>query len=148
MTESTAGRTLFRIVEKRIDAAGLQALLADPGAGACCVFEGWVRDHHQGRAVTGLDYEAYVALAETEGLAIVSDVLARFAVTAVVCEHRIGSLAIGDLAVWVGISAGHRDAAFAACRHVIDEVKARVPIWKREHYIDQPAAWLHPVAES
>ena len=58
--------------------------------------------------------------------------------------HRVGSLAIGDLAVWVGVSAGHRDAAFAACRYIIDEVKQRVPIWKNEHYVDGESGWLHP----
>lgn len=135
----------FRIAETAIDSVTLLQRLDDPAAGACCVFEGRVRNHHQGRAVTGLDYDAYVELAQTEGQAIVAEALGRFAVTAIVCEHRIGTLTVGDIAVWVGVAAGHRDAAFAACRHVIDEIKARVPIWKREHYVEGAAIWLHPV---
>ena len=69
---------------------------------------------------------------------------AKFAILDARCVHRIGDLAIGELAVWVGVSAAHRDAAFAACRYVIDEVKARVPIWKHERYADGDAGWLHP----
>lgn len=145
MTGISDERSSFRIADTAIDGGKLLAQLDDPAAGACCVFEGRVRDHHQGRAVTGLDYDAYVELAQTEGQAIVAEAHQRFAVTAIVCEHRIGTLAVGDIAVWVGVSAGHRDAAFAACRHVIDEVKARVPIWKREHYVEQPPRWLHPM---
>ncbi len=148
MTGNRSARGGFRIADTAIDGAALQQRLGDPAAGACCVFEGRVRNHHQGRAVTGLDYDAYVELAQSEGEAIVAQARQRFAVTAIVCEHRIGTLAVGDVAVWVGVSAGHRDAAFAACRHVIDEIKARVPIWKREHYIEQPPQWLHPLAAS
>ena len=69
---------------------------------------------------------------------------ARFAILDARCVHRVGSLAIGDLAVWVGVIAAHRDAAFAACRFIIDEVKSRVPIWKNEHYADGESGWLHP----
>ena len=71
----------------------------------------------------------------------------RFDVLAACCAHRVGALAIGDLAVWVGVSAAHRGAAFDACRYIIDEVKQRVPIWKREHYREGDADWLHPVAD-
>jgi molybdopterin synthase catalytic subunit len=93
--------------------------------------------------VRGRDYEAYAALAEREGEAIVAEAAARFAIVEAACVHRIGALALGDLAVWVGVSAAHRDAAFAACRWIIDEVKARVPIWKHERYADDgSAAWL------
>ncbi|MDE2055464.1 MAG: molybdenum cofactor biosynthesis protein MoaE, partial [Xanthomonadaceae bacterium] len=68
----------------------------------------------------------------------------RFAVQRIACVHRVGDLALGEMAVWVGVSAGHRAEAFDACRYVIDEVKARVPIWKREHYVDGASGWLHP----
>jgi hypothetical protein len=84
--------------------------------------------------VQALEYEAHQAIAEKEGARIVAEAMTRFAVTAVYCEHRVGKLAIGDCAVWVGVSADHRGAAFDACRYVIDEAKARVPIWKKEHY--------------
>ena len=134
----------FRISASAIDVAALQAALRDPRAGACASFEGWVRDHNDGRAVTGLHYEAYVELAEREGEAILADAMQRFDIVEAVCTHRIGELAIGELAVWVGVSAAHRDATFAACRWIIDEVKARVPIWKHERYAEGDAGWLHP----
>jgi molybdopterin synthase catalytic subunit len=134
----------FRISEAPFAVADLQASLQDPRAGACVTFEGWVRDHHQGRMVAGLRYEAHAGLAEAEGARILAEALLRFDCVNACCVHRIGVLAIGELAVWVGVSAAHRDAAFAACRHIIDEVKARVPIWKHERYGDGDAAWVHP----
>ncbi len=135
----------FAIDEDEIDPVRLRAAMADSRAGAFLVFEGWVRDHHDGRAVTGLDYQAYVELAESEGERILAEAKQRFGVLDARCVHRVGRLALGALAVWVGVSAGHRDAAFAACRYIIDEVKQRVPIWKREHYVDRDPAWLHPM---
>lgn len=134
----------FRISSEPIDAAALARELANAGAGACVTFEGWVRDRNQGRAVQRLDYQAYAALAQNEGERILAEARERFAIVAARCAHRVGSLAIGELSVWVGVSAGHRDAAFAACRYVIDEVKKRVPIWKNEHYADGESGWLHP----
>jgi len=120
----------------------------DPRAGAFAAFEGWVREHNAGRAVRGLRYEAYQALAEREGNAIIREALAQFDILDARCVHRIGELTIGDLAVWVGVSAAHRGPAFAACRYIIDEVKARVPIWKHEHYLDAPPQWLHPLPDA
>lgn len=134
----------FAVADTAIDPQSLQAALRDDRAGACASFEGWVRDHNDGRAVHGLRYEAYVELAEREGRAILEEAATRFAIIDAACVHRIGDLAIGDLAVWVGASAAHRDAAFAACRWIIDEVKARVPIWKHERYVEGDAGWLHP----
>ena len=134
----------FSINDKPIDIAPLRDALLDHRAGAFASFEGWVRDHNDGRAVIGLHYEAYVALAETEGERILVEALTRFAITDACCVHRIGELALGELAVWVGVTAAHRDAAFAACRWIIDEVKAHVPIWKHERYADGQADWLHP----
>lgn len=136
--------TAFRLSDAPIDIAALQAGLHDPRAGACASFEGWVRDHNDGRSVNGLRYEAYAELAEREGAAIVAEALQRFDIVHAACVHRIGELAIGDLAVWVGASAAHRGPAFEACRWIIDEVKARVPIWKHERYTGGEAGWLHP----
>ena len=107
--------------------------LADPGSGGYASFEGWVRDHNEGRRVERLEYEAFEALAIKEGERIVADAVARFGVSRAACVHRVGSLDVGDLAVWVGVSSAHRGEAFAACRYIIDEVKHRVPIWKKEH---------------
>jgi len=133
----------FSLSETAIDADSLLRGLEGERVGAVVVFEGRVRDHNEGRAVRGLAYEAYAKLAESEGARIIEEACSRFEIVQVLCVHRIGELSLGELAVWVGVSAAHRDAAFAACRYVIDEVKARVPIWKREHYAGGEAEWLH-----
>lgn len=135
---------MFVLSELPIDSATLARELTHDGAGACAIFEGWVRDHNLGRAVRRLDYQAYGPLAQSEGERILAEASARFAIVDARCVHRVGALAIGDLAVWVGVSAAHRGAAFDACRHIIDEVKRRVPIWKNEHYADGESGWLHP----
>ncbi|GAA0719958.1 molybdenum cofactor biosynthesis protein MoaE [Dokdonella soli] len=134
----------FRLSDTAIDIASERSALDHTAAGAYVSFEGWVRDHNDGRAVQRLDYQAYAPLAEHEGESVLAEVLARFRVREARCIHRVGALAIGDMAVWVGVSADHRDAAFAACRWIIDEVKRRVPIWKNEHYADGESGWLHP----
>jgi molybdopterin synthase catalytic subunit len=134
----------FTISPMPIEIAPLREELLASGAGAYASFEGWVRDHSHGRAVLGLAYEAYGALAQAEGDKVLAEARANFAILDAACVHRVGNLVVGDLAVWVGVSAAHRDAAFAACRFVIDELKARVPIWKRERYEDGEALWQHP----
>jgi molybdopterin synthase catalytic subunit len=138
---------MFRLSADPIDPAALQRTLAAPGAGACVTFEGWVRDHHEGRPVTALEYEAFGDLAVKEGARIMAKALAKFPVVAAVCVHRTGRLEVGGLAVWVGVTAVHRGAAFDACRFVIDETKARVPVWKKEHFADgRPAEWVNCAA--
>ena len=136
--------TRFGISEVAFEIAPLRDRLLAHDAGAYASFEGWVRNHNEGRAVRGLFYESYRALAESEGETIIHEALQRFAITGAACVHRTGELALGDLAVWVGVSAGHRGPAFEACRWIIDEVKTRVPIWKHERYATGPATWLHP----
>ena len=137
----------FSLADTPVDTATLRANLLDDRVGAYAGFEGWVRNHNAGRAVAGLRYEAYVALAESEGERIVDEACSRYDILDAHCVHRIGELAIGELAVWVGVTAAHRDAAFAACRFIIDQVKARVPIWKHEGYVEGEAGWLHPGRE-
>lgn len=134
----------FALADTPIDAEALRRVLEGMHVGAMVCFEGRVRDHNDGRAVNGLSYQAYAALAEAEGQRIVAEALERFAIERAVCVHRVGDLALGELAVWAGVAAGHRAAAFDACRYVVDQVKARVPIWKREHYREGASAWLHP----
>lgn len=134
----------FSLLDVAIDVGAERRALDHAAAGAYVSFEGWVRNHNDGRAVLRLDYQAYAPLAGSEGEAILAEAIGRFAVREARCVHRTGRLAIGDLAVWVGVSADHRDAAFAACRWIIDEVKRRVPIWKNEHYADGESGWLHP----
>lgn len=136
---------MFEVSSVPIDAIALRARLEHPAAGGVCVFEGVVRNHNEGRAVAGLRYEAYAELAVREGERIVAEARARWPLLAVACVHRTGQLAIGELAVWIGVAAAHRGDAFAACRFLIDETKARVPIWKHEGYADGGTAqWLHP----
>ena len=136
--------TMFQLRETPIEIASLTSQLTNAGAGACVTFEGWVRNRNDGRDVRQLDYQAYPALAQSEGDRILGEAKRRFDLIAARCVHRVGSLAIGDLAVWIGVSAAHRDAAFSACRYIIDEVKLHVPIWKNEHYADGESGWLHP----
>jgi molybdopterin synthase catalytic subunit len=133
----------FKISSAVIDPVARKQELTQGGAGACVTFEGWVRNHNDGEAVQALEYEAHQAIAEKEGARIVAEALARFAVTEIHCEHRVGKLRVGDCAVWVGVSADHRGAAFDACRYVIDETKARVPIWKKEHYSSGATGWVN-----
>jgi molybdopterin/thiamine biosynthesis adenylyltransferase/molybdopterin synthase catalytic subunit/rhodanese-related sulfurtransferase len=133
----------FSFSTSALDTAALQRALRDGTCGGFAAFEGWVRNHNEGHAVTRLEYEAFAELAEKEGARIVAEAVTRYGVTRAVCVHRIGSLAIGDVAVWVGVSAAHRDEAFRACRFIIDEVKHRVPIWKKEHYVNGDSGWVN-----
>jgi molybdopterin synthase catalytic subunit len=121
----------------------LRVALADPACGGYAAFEGWVRDSNDGQRVRGLEYEAFEALGLREGERIIAEAIERFGVSHAACVHRIGSLAVGELAVWVGVSAAHRDEAFRACRYIIDEVKHRLPIWKKEHYLNGNSGWVN-----
>jgi len=134
----------FELADQPIVIAPLRTALAHPMAGAFASFEGWVRDNNDGRTVDGLRYEAYAELARKEGERVLREAIEKFAIVDARCAHRIGELAVGELAVWVGVSAAHRGAAFDACRYIIDEVKSRVPIWKHERYREGDAGWLHP----
>ncbi len=133
----------FSFSSAPIDTARGHEALADPACGGYATFEGWVRDHNEGRAVRRLEYEAYAALAEREGERIVAEAIVKFGVQHAACVHRIGDLGLGEMAVWVGVSSRHRAEAFAACRYIIDEVKHRVPIWKKEHYVDGDSGWVN-----
>jgi molybdopterin synthase catalytic subunit len=128
-----------------IDLAPLFGAVQAPSRGGTAAFVGEVRDHHDGRTVLRLEYSAYGPMAEAECARIVAEAEQRWTV-AVALRHRIGPLAIGEAAVAVVAASAHREAAFAACRYVIEEVKRRVPIWKREHYADGTIAWVDPTA--
>jgi len=133
----------FRLTDTAIEPSALMEAFRDVRAGACVAFEGRVRDNSGGRPVRALDYEAYAPLAEKEGERILAEAGAKFEILWAACVHRTGSLELGDVAVWVAAAAGHRGAAFDACRYIIDETKARVPIWKREHYADGSSEWIN-----
>jgi molybdopterin synthase catalytic subunit len=133
----------FRFSSTAIDTAGARHELRDTGAGGFVSFEGWVRDHNEGKEVTRLEYEAFEALALKEGDRIVAEARLRFPIKHALCIHRVGALALADMAVWVGVSAVHRGEAFDACRFIIDEVKHRLPIWKKEHYLSGDSGWVN-----
>ena len=133
----------FVLLDTPIDTTQLRARLADQQCGGYAAFEGWVRNHNDGRAVEALKYEAYTPLAIAEGARVLQEAMERFEINQVACAHRIGALEIGELAVWVGVSAPHRGDAFRACRYVIDEIKQRLPIWKKEHYTDGTSEWIN-----
>jgi len=133
----------FRLTDKPIDPSALIAALRDVGAGACVTFEGRVRDRNEGRKVRTLEYEAYALLAEKEGESILAEARGKFEILGATCVHRTGNLGLGEIAVWVAVTAGHRGAAFEACRYIIDETKARLPIWKKEHYSDGATQWIN-----
>jgi len=133
----------FEFTRVPVDIESYRSTLFDSAAGACASFEGWVRDHNDGQKVLRLEYEAYEALGLKEGEKILQEASLRFGVSGVRCVHSLGSLAIGELAVWVGVSSPHRDEAFGACRYIIDEVKHRVPIWKKEYYVGGDSGWVN-----
>jgi len=134
---------IFKIVSEAIEPAAFQAELRDAHAGACVTFEGRVRDLNKGRGVVALEYEAFAPLAEKEGARILAEARERFGLLGAMCVHRVGRLGLGDMAVWIGVASAHREAAFDACRYIIDELKTRVPVWKKEHYADgAEARWL------
>lgn len=133
----------FRISSTPIDPDALKALMTHDSAGACVTFEGWVRDHNEGDDVNALEYEAHEPIAVAEGEKILAEARQRFEIIAAHGEHRVGKLDIGGCAVWVGVSAAHRGAAFDACRYIIDEIKHRVPIWKKEYYRGGATGWVN-----
>lgn len=133
----------FQLTDKAVDPAALLGGMGDTSAGACVTFEGRVRDNSEGRKVRALDYEAYGPLAQKEGERILREARDKFQVVGAACVHRTGSLSLGDIAVWVAVTAAHRGAAFDACRYIIDEIKARLPIWKKEHYEGGSSEWVN-----
>ena len=131
------------LTDRPIDPATLLEAVTSADRGGIACFLGTVRDHHGGRAVLRLDYSAYEPMAEAECARVLAEARARWPV-AVALLHRVGRLEIGDTAVGVAVAGAHRDEAFAACRYVIEEVKRRVPIWKREMYADGTEEWVDP----
>ncbi|MDQ3309590.1 MAG: molybdenum cofactor biosynthesis protein MoaE [Gemmatimonadota bacterium] len=131
-----------RIISQPIDAATLLAEVATPSDGAVLLFWGVVRNENDGREVNGLEYEAYAEMAEAKLREIVAEAAQRWSVGEIAVVHRIGKLNVGEASVGIAVAAPHRAEAYEASRYVIEELKRRVPIWKREHYLDGPSAWL------
>ena len=131
------------ITKDPIDPDRLRDELIDDRAGAYVGFEGWIRNHNEGQEVLRLEYEVYEPLALSEGDKVISEAKKKFPLLHAECVHRSGLLEIGECAVWVGVTSAHRDEAFAACRFIIDQVKVRLPIWKKEHYVDGHSGWVN-----
>jgi len=134
------------IVDRVIDPAALTAEVARDGNGAFVLFLGTVRNTNDGRSVMGIEYSAYRSMAERELAAIVAEASRDFGRPDVVVEHRVGTLEIGEVSVAIAVAHPHRGAAYDASRYVIEQIKRRVPIWKREHYADGTREWVDPTA--
>ena len=133
---------MFEITETSINKHRVDKLYSNPRIGGLVTFEGLVRNHNEGFNVSSLEYQAYEAMAVTEGNKVIAEAKELFDAVDIYCIHRTGHLQIGDCAVYVIASGEHRKECFDACMYVIDTVKTRVPIWKKEHYVDRPAVWV------
>ena len=139
---------LASLVRTPIDPIAIIRAVAGPGNGAVLLFLGAVRQVNDGRDVTGIDYAAYEAMAQRELDAIVTEASARFGTPDVVVQHRLGELGVEEVSVAIAVGHPHRDAAYAVSRFVIEELKRRVPIWKREHYTDGTREWVDPTGHA
>ena len=133
---------LTRITTDRIGAEDVLAAVGASADGAIALFLGIVREENDGRAVRGMRYDAYVPMAESVLRAIGEEAAARAGTDRIAVIHRIGELAVGETSVAIAVSSPHRAEAFDACRHVIEEIKKRLPVWKEERYVDGDAGWL------
>ena len=133
---------MFEITNKSINSYPGNEVTLNPKAGAVVTFEGRVRNHNLGLEVTSLEYECYEPMALKVGDKILQKSLEQFDIIQAYCVHRQGHLQIGDLAVWIHVSSKHRLEAYLASQYIIDEIKLKVPIWKREHYVDRRPEWV------
>jgi molybdopterin synthase catalytic subunit len=135
------------LTRSRIDDAALTAAAARADCGAIVSFLGTTRDHHEGRRVVRLEYEAYEPMALEALARIEHEAVARFAVASCAVVHRLGEVPVAEASVAVVVTAAHRGPAFDACRWAMDELKRAVPIWKKEHFAEGDAAWVegHPL---
>jgi molybdopterin synthase catalytic subunit len=141
---SESGLLHAAIVHGPIDVGALIGRAQAAGVGALSVFLGTVRDLNEGRPVSGMDYEAYESMAASELAAVAREVCDRTPGLRVTIEHRVGTLAIGDVSVAIVAAHAHRGPALDGARAIIEALKQRVPIWKREHYVDGERAWIDP----
>lgn len=135
---------LGRLTREPIDAAALVREVAYPAHGAILLFLGVVRNVNDGRGVTGIEYSAYEPMAAAELQAIANEAARRFGPADVLIVHRLGELALEDASVGIAVAHAHRDGAYELSRWTIEELKRRVPIWKREHYVDGTREWVDP----
>lgn len=133
---------LTRVQDAPVSLDEVAAAVADPAAGAVCIFTGTVRDHSEAGDVTGLTYEAWRELAERRLRELADEILRRWPARRVAIVHRVGDLEVGETSVIVAVSAPHRAEAFEACRHGIERLKEDVPIWKKESLVAGDAHWI------
>lgn len=136
------------IVDRQIDVSALLGEVRSDDAGAVSVFVGTVRDLSEGRSVERLEYDVYRAMAESELADIMREASEKFGISSLVAEHRIGELRVGEISVAIASADVHRTGAIECTRFVIEQIKKRVPIWKREHFIDGTSEWVDPSARS
>jgi len=132
------------IVTGTIDPASLIDEVSSPQYGAISLFIGTVREVNEGRSVSGIEYSAYKSMASAELERILDEAVERFGISALVVEHRIGLLGLGEVSVTIAAAHPHRAPALDSTRFVIEEIKKRVPIWKKEHYADGTREWVDP----
>jgi len=135
---------MVQLTAKPIDIGQVYTAVARPDCGAIIVFAGTVREVTDGRRTSTLEYEAYAGMAERQMADIEAEVRVRWPVGEISLIHRVGHLTIGEISVLVAVSSPHRDQAFAACRYAIDQLKAKVAIWKKENWTDGESRWIHP----
>lgn len=133
---------MFKLTESAISRTELSKELSSDKAGALVSFEGRVRDHNEGKKVDSLEYQVYATLAQKEGEKIILEAKEKFNIHDAQAVHRYGHLKLGEIAVWVGAISAHRDDAYKASRYIIDEIKHRLPVWKKEHYTDFEPKWV------
>lgn len=130
------------ITRQPLDPAAVLGLVGDPGDGAVLLFLGTVRDRNEGRRVVAIEYDAYVPMAEQILAAIAREAAARYGTPRIAVGHRVGELAVGEVSVAIAVSSTHRAEAFDAARYVIEEIKRRLPVWKRERHPEGDARWV------
>lgn len=139
---SQGDNVLIDIVESKLDTSAIYNALEDVTCGAIVTFEGRVRNHNEGKEITKLYYECYLPMALKIMNEIKEEAIVKFNVVNISAIHRIGDIPIGEIAVWIGVSSIHRKEAFEACEFMINEIKHKVPIWKKETYKDGSTSWV------
>src|SRR3990167_1106333 len=134
---------MFSLTRSAISVDQCRQSLQNSRCGGYVSFEGWGRQYNAGQEVDHLYYEAHDVLAIKEGQLICFEAKEKFAIENIFSIHRLGKLNIGEIAVWIGVCAVHRVAAFQACQYIIDQIKQRVPIWKKEYYTDNSHLWVN-----
>ena len=135
---------MIGITPGEIDMAELASAVEDPAAGAVVTFAGTTRNETDGREVVSLTYQAYDEMAKRKLVEVVDQAKERFDILKIAVLHRVDTLPVGGISIGIAVSAGHRPAAFEACRFLIDTIKKDVPIWKKEEFADGESVWVHP----